>query len=84
VTFYVMALLILLAGGGAAVVMPKDVLPDVNIPMVSIIWTYTGLDAPDMQNDVTSYEQLPLSNVTSYEQLPLSNNVVGIRDQTST
>ena len=73
ITFYVMAVLIVLAGGGAAVVMPKDVLPDVNIPVVTIIWTYTGLDTPDMQNQVTSYSELALSN-----------NVVGIRDMEST
>ena len=73
ITFYVMAVLIMLAGGGAAVVMPKDVLPDVNIPVVDIIWTYTGLDTPDMQNQVTSYSELALSN-----------NVVGIRDMEST
>ena len=73
VTFYVMSLLIMLAGGASAVLMPKDVLPDVNIPVVTIIWTYTGLDTPDMQN-----------YVTSYEELALSNNVVGIRDMEST
>ncbi len=73
VTFYVMSLLIMLAGGAGAVLMPKDVLPDVNIPVVTIIWTYTGLDTPDMQN-----------YVTSYEELALSNNVVGIRDMEST
>ena len=73
VTFYVMALLITLAGGSAAFLMPKDVLPDVDIPVVTIIWTYTGLDTPDMQN-----------YVTSYEELALSNNVVGIRDMEST
>ncbi len=73
VTFYVMALLITLAGGSAAFLMPKDVLPDVDIPVVTIIWTYTGLNTPDMQN-----------YVTSYEELALSNNVVGIRDMNST
>ncbi len=73
VTFYVMSILILLAGGGAAVLMPKDVLPSVNIPVVSIIWTYTGLDTPDMQNQVTSYSELALSN-----------NVTGIQDMEST
>ncbi len=73
VTFYVMSLLIMLAGGAASFLMPKDVLPDVDIPVVTIIWTYTGLDTPDMQN-----------YVTSYEELALSNNVVGIRDMEST
>ncbi len=73
VTFYVMAILIMLAGGGAAVVMPKDVLPEVNIPVVTVLWTYTGLPAPNMQNQVTAYSELALSN-----------NVVGIRDMEST
>ena len=72
-TFYVLALFIVLAGGGAAVVMKKDVLPEVNIPVVNVLWTYTGLDAPDMQN-----------YVTSYEELAISNNVVGIRSMQST
>ena len=68
VTFYVLAVFILLAGGGSAVVMRKDVLPEVNIPVVNVLWTYTGLDSPDMQN-----------YVTSYEELAISNNVVGVR-----
>ncbi len=73
VTFYVMAILIMLAGGGAAVLMPKDVLPEVNIPVVTVLWTYTGLPAPNMQNQVTAYSELALSN-----------NVSGIRDMEST
>ena len=73
ITFYVMAVLMMLSGGASAILMPKDVLPEVNIPVVTIIWTYTGLNTPDMQN-----------YVTSYEELALSNNVVGIRDMEST
>ncbi len=73
VTFYVLAVFILLAGGGSAVIMRKDVLPEVGIPVVNVLWTYTGLDAPDMQN-----------YVTSYEELAISNNVVGIRSMAST
>ncbi len=73
VTFWVLAVFIMLAGGGAAVVMKKDVLPEVAIPVVNVLWTYTGLDAPDMQN-----------YVTSYEELAISNNVIGIRSMQST
>ena len=72
-TFYVLAVFILLAGGGSVLVMKKDVLPEVNIPVVNVLWTYTGLDAPDMQN-----------YVTSYEELAISNNVIGIRNMQST
>ena len=73
ITFYVMSVLILLAGIGGYVIMPKDVLPDVNIPVVTIVWTYTGLDTPEMEK-----------RVTTYTEFALSNNVNGIRDMEST
>ena len=72
-SFYVLAVLIMLAGAGAAFVMPKDVLPQVDIPVVTIVWTYTGLDTPEMQK-----------RVTTYTEFALSNNVNGIRDMEST
>ena len=73
ITFYVMSILILLAGVGAFVVMKKDVLPNVDIPVVTIVWTYTGLDTPDMEK-----------RVTTYTEFALSNNVNGIRNMEST
>ncbi len=72
-SFYVLAILILLAGVGACVVMPKDVLPEVNIPVVTVVWTYTGLDTPEME-----------SRVTTYAEVSVSNNVSGIRNMEST
>jgi multidrug efflux pump subunit AcrB len=36
ITFYVIAVLVMLAGIGAAVVMPKDVLPEVDIPVITL------------------------------------------------
>ncbi len=68
-----LAILILLAGTGAVIVMPKDVLPEVNIPVVTVVWTYTGLDTPEME-----------SRVTTYAEVSVSNNVSGIRDMEST
>jgi multidrug efflux pump subunit AcrB len=73
ITFYVMSILILLAGVGGYIVMPKDVLPEVGIPVVTIVWTYTGLDTPEMEK-----------RVTTYTEFALSNNVNGIRDMEST
>ncbi|MGD0107863.1 MAG: efflux RND transporter permease subunit [Rhodopila sp.] len=73
ITFYVMSILILLAGIGGYIVMPKDVLPEVNIPVVTIVWTYTGLDTPEMEK-----------RVTTYTEFALSNNVNGIRNMEST
>src|ERR1700761_5338778 len=73
ITFYVMSILILLAGVGGYIIMPKDVLPEVNIPVVTIVWTYTGLDTPEMEK-----------RVTTYTEFALSNNVNGIRSMEST
>ena len=62
ISIYILSLLILLGGLGAIVTMPKDVLPNVDIPVVSIIWTYTGLDTREMEQRVTTYSEFSLSN----------------------
>jgi multidrug efflux pump subunit AcrB len=62
VSFFVLSILMMLGGVGAAVVMPKDVLPTVDIPVVVVVWTYTGLDTTDMSQRITTYSEFSLSN----------------------
>jgi multidrug efflux pump subunit AcrB len=62
VSFYVLSIVIMFLGVGAIVSMPKDVFPSVNIPVVTIIWTYTGLTTPEMEKRVTTYSEYSLSN----------------------
>jgi multidrug efflux pump subunit AcrB len=62
ITFYVLSVLMLLGGVGAALVAPKDVLPTVNIPVVVVVWTETGLDATDMASRITTFSEFSLSN----------------------
>ena len=62
VSFYVLSLLMMLGGIGAIIVMPKDVLPTVDIPVVVVVWTYTGLDTTDMAQRITTYSEFSLSN----------------------
>lgn len=73
VSFYVLAILMLFLGGSAIVTMPKDVLPVVDIPVVNVIWTYTGLSTKEMEQ-----------RVTTYSEFSLTNNVNGIRNIEST
>jgi multidrug efflux pump subunit AcrB len=47
-TFVVMAILILLFGGMASLKTPTDAFPPVKIPVVAVIWSYTGLMPTDM------------------------------------
>ncbi|WP_034993179.1 efflux RND transporter permease subunit [Beijerinckia mobilis] len=62
ISFYVLAIVMMLGGIGSAIVMPKDVLPSVDIPVVVIVWTYTGLNTTDMSQRITTYSEYSLSN----------------------
>jgi multidrug efflux pump subunit AcrB len=60
-TFYVVAAFIVFLGGSAIKVMPEDIFPEINIPVVSVIWQYTGLSVPEMEQRVTTYSQYSIS-----------------------
>jgi multidrug efflux pump subunit AcrB len=60
-TFYVMAALILFLGGVASYAMRTDIFPEINIPVVTVIWSYTGLSTPEMEQRVTTYSQYSIS-----------------------
>src|SRR6201993_4182357 len=60
-TFYVLAAFILFLGISAIMVMPEDIFPEIDIPVVSVIWQYTGLSVPEMEQRVTTYSQYSVS-----------------------
>jgi multidrug efflux pump subunit AcrB len=60
-TFYVLAALILFLGVSAIIVLPEDIFPEIDIPVVSVIWQYTGLSAPEMEQRVSTYSQYAIS-----------------------
>ena len=60
-TFYVIAALIVFLGMTAILAMPIDIFPEINIPVVTIIWQYTGLSTPEMEQRVTTYSEYSLS-----------------------
>jgi multidrug efflux pump subunit AcrB len=47
-TFVVLALLILIVGPLAALRTPTDIFPDIRIPVIAVIWQYTGLPPDQM------------------------------------
>jgi multidrug efflux pump subunit AcrB len=71
-TFYVLAALIVFLGVTAIRVMPTDIFPQINIPVVTVIWSYTGLSTPEMEQ-----------RVSTYSQYSISSNVTGIKDMES-
>jgi multidrug efflux pump subunit AcrB len=61
-TFYVLAALILFLGGIAIKTMPADIFPEIRIPVVTVIWQYSGLSTPEMEQRVTTYSQFAISS----------------------
>ncbi|HTG18710.1 MAG TPA: efflux RND transporter permease subunit [Reyranella sp.] len=68
-TFYIVAALILFLGAVASYAMRTDIFPEIRIPVVTVIWSYTGLSTPEMEQ-----------RVTTYSQYSISANVSGIKD----
>jgi multidrug efflux pump subunit AcrB len=60
-TFVVLAILIAIFGGLAARRMPTDIFPNVRIPVVAVVWTYTGLTPEDMSGRVIYYYERALT-----------------------
>ena len=53
-TFVVVAILIAVLGVLSIATMPTDIFPNINIPVVSVIWSYGGLSPEEMQDRITT------------------------------
>ena len=79
-TFIVLALLLLILGPLAVLRTPTDIFPNINIPVVSVVWQYTGLPADDMNNRiVTGFERSLTTTVNDVEHTETQSlNGVGL------
>jgi CzcA family heavy metal efflux pump len=69
-TFIVLALLILIIGPLAALRTPTDIFPDIRIPVIAVVWQYTGLSADQMEGRITSpYERVLTTTVNDVEHI---------------
>jgi multidrug efflux pump subunit AcrB len=69
-TFVVLALLLFLAVPLVLLRTPVDIFPEINIPVVSVIWTYTGLVPSEMDRRITSiYERALTTTVANVEHI---------------
>jgi len=64
-TFYGLAALVVFLGISAIRVMPIDIFPEINIPVVNVIWEYDGLSTPEMEQRVSTYSQYAISTSVS-------------------
>jgi multidrug efflux pump subunit AcrB len=64
-TFLVMALLILLATPLVLLKMSTDIFPEINIPVISIVWTYSGLSAQEIGQRITAVNERSLTTTVN-------------------
>lgn len=77
-TFFVLALLMLLGGIGSIFTMPVDVFPAIDLPVVTVIWSYPGLTPSDMEKRfVTQSERGYTTSVNDIEHIE-SQSVSGV------
>ena len=69
-TFIVLAVLLFILGPLAIIRTPTDIFPNINIPVVSIVWSYNGFSAEDMAHRITSnYERALTTDVDDIEHI---------------
>ena len=69
-TIAVMALLMLIMGVLAILRMPTDIFPNINIPVVNVIWTYKGLSTDEMDKMITNWSESTIaSNVSNVRKI---------------
>src|SRR3984957_11793873 len=56
-------ILVCLMGIGAALRMPIDIFPEIDIPVVAVVWTYNGMSAQDMQNRILTLHERQLASL---------------------
>jgi multidrug efflux pump subunit AcrB len=56
-------ILVCILGIGAALRMPVDIFPEIDIPVVSVVWTYNGISAEDMQNRILSLHERQMASL---------------------
>jgi len=77
-TFVVMALVIILLTPVALQRTPTDIFPEINIPVISLVWTYTGLQPQEMEQRITSNVERGLTTLVNDVEHIESQSLNGI------
>ncbi|MGA2439630.1 MAG: efflux RND transporter permease subunit [Tepidisphaeraceae bacterium] len=77
-TVFAVIVLVCLLGVGAAFRMPVDIFPEIDIPVVSVVWTYNGMSAEEIQNRIlVKHERQMASLVDDISRLE-ANSYTGV------
>jgi multidrug efflux pump subunit AcrB len=77
-TFIVLSVFILIGGVLSILSTPKDIFPSINIPVISVIWNYTGMAPRDIADHLVSpYERVLTTTVDNIDHIE-SESLYGI------
>ncbi len=68
-TFIVAAILILVLGFSSIATTPTDIFPNIDIPVVTVIWSYSGLPAKEMEQRVTTFSEFVMAVVNDVKAI---------------
>src|SRR6202166_5042605 len=77
-TFVVASILILILGALAIVRTPTDIFPNINIPVVSIIWNYNGMVPEDISDRIVSVTERALTTTVDNIEHVESQSLYGV------
>jgi multidrug efflux pump subunit AcrB len=77
-TFVVLALLLMLLGPLAALRTPTDIFPDIRIPVIGVVWSYTGLPPDQMAGRITTPFQRALTTTVNDIEHIVANSYNGV------
>jgi len=77
-TFIVMALVIILLTPVVLLRTPTDIFPDINIPVISLVWTFTGLEPQEMEQRITGNVERGIATLVNDVEHTESQSLNGI------
>ena len=68
-TFVVASILILLLGVSSIATMPVDIFPTIDIPVITVVYDYRGLQAQEMEQRITTFNEFIMSTVNDVKSI---------------
>ena len=66
-TVIAVVLLLCVLGVGAFLRMATDIFPEINIPVVAVVWTYNGMSADEIQNRIVALHEPARIHYTTFQ-----------------
>lgn len=68
-TFIVASLLIIILGVTSIVSTPTDIFPSIDIPVITVIWSYSGLPTSEMEHRITTFSEFVMAVVNDVKSI---------------